>query len=76
MPRNLPKATIEPVKVTAPINTPKNISVKWGHIYNANNRSYLTAASSNYNSQVLYEDEIFGFSYQNGVNVLSAKSFA
>ncbi|CSI87781.1 Uncharacterised protein [Vibrio cholerae] len=29
MPRSLPNATIEPVKVTAPIKIPRNTSTKW-----------------------------------------------
>ena len=29
LPRSLPKATIEPVKVTAPIKIPRNTSVRW-----------------------------------------------
>ena len=34
MPRSLPNATIEPVKVTAPMNTPKKISVSRITSYN------------------------------------------
>ena len=49
----------------------QNVSVKWDHIYNKQNRSHLTFASSNYTSEIQYADDIFGFNYQNGVHVLS-----
>ena len=49
----------------------QNLSAKWDHVFNEKSRSHLTLASSNYTSEILYDDELFGFDYQNGVNVLA-----
>lgn len=52
--------------------TTKNLSVKWEQKHRDSTRSTLVLASSNYESGVIYDDEIFGFNYRNGISVITA----
>jgi len=51
----------------------KNLSVKWDHTFNEKLSSMLTLSSSNYESNVDYEDGAESFFYQNSVNNLLLK---
>ncbi len=49
----------------------KNISLNWIQKHSKRAKSTITLANSNYSSGVDYSNEIFGFDYSNGINVVS-----
>lgn len=51
----------------------KNLSLKWDHVYNGKLSALLSAASSNYESNVNFEDGAESFFYRNSVNNLALK---
>ncbi|MCK5788214.1 MAG: TonB-dependent receptor, partial [Chlamydiia bacterium] len=49
----------------------KNISLNWIQNHNKKAKSTFTLANSNYTSGVDYSDELRGFNYSNGINVVT-----
>lgn len=47
----------------------KNVSLNWNYKHTKKTKSDITIANSNYSSSVLYNNEINGFDYSNGINV-------
>ena len=50
----------------------KNLSIKWSHLIDDQSQYLVTLASSNYSTEVLSDDQLFGFSTVNGISALSA----